>query len=144
MVAGDLVHLPHEIRDEQIRRALIDVARRSDLLHGAAMEHDDAVRQRHRLGLVVRDVDESDAGAPLQALELGAHALAQLGVEIGERLVEQQDRWLNDQRAGQSHALLLAAAELAGMPVLQAFEPDRGENLIDAGLVSSRAIDICA
>ena len=87
----DLVHQPHEIGDEQIGWPLIDVARRTDLLHGAVMEDGDPIRKRHRLRLVVRHVDEGDAGAPLQALQLGAHALAELGVEIGERLVEQQD-----------------------------------------------------
>ena len=33
--AGELVHQPHEIGDEQVGRALVDVARRADLLHGA-------------------------------------------------------------------------------------------------------------
>ncbi len=131
----DLVHLPHEIRHEQIGGPLVDVARRPDLLDGAAVEDGDPVGQRHRLGLVVGHVDEGDAGAALQALQLGAHALAELGVEIGERLVEQQDGGLDDQRAAKRNALLLAAAELSGMPVLQPLEPDRRQNLVDAGFL---------
>jgi hypothetical protein len=42
------------------------------------------------------------------------HLLAQLGVEVAERLVEQQDLRPDDQRAGQCHALLLAAEAGAG------------------------------
>ena len=70
----------------------IDLERRAVLLQPPAVHHRDLVGERQRLGLIVGDIDEGDAGAALQFLELGAHALAQLGVEIGERLVEQQDR----------------------------------------------------
>jgi hypothetical protein len=38
----------------------------------------------------------------------------QLGVEVGQRLVEQQDLRLQHQRAGDGDALLLAAGELGG------------------------------
>src|SRR3546814_848216 len=47
----------------------------------------------------------------------------QLGVEIGERLVEQQNRRLQHQRAGDRDALLLAAGELAGQPLANHIEP---------------------
>ena len=49
----------------------------------------------------------------LQAAELDADFLAQLAVERGERLVEQQDVGLEDDRARERHALLLPAGELA-------------------------------
>ena len=91
------------------------------------MDHGDLVGQRQRLGLVVGDVDEGDAGAALQLLELGAHALAQLGVEIAERLVEQQDAGLDHQAAGERDALLLAAGQLARQPVLEARQVDQRE-----------------
>ena len=45
----------------------------------------------------------------MQAADLEAHLLAQIGVEVRERLVEQQHRGLDDDGAGQRHALLLAA-----------------------------------
>ena len=48
----------------------------------------------------------------LQRLQLDAHLLAQLGIERGERLVEQQHVGLEHQRAGQRHALPLAARKL--------------------------------
>ncbi len=58
----------------------------------------------------------------LHVADQPAHVVAQPGVEIGERLVEQQEPRLDDQRAGQRHALLLAAGKLARQAVL---EPDK-------------------
>src|SRR5256885_12890317 len=43
----------------------------------------DLVRERERLGLVVGDVNGRKTEVALQPLELGAHADAQLGLEIG-------------------------------------------------------------
>ena len=48
----------------------------------------------------------------LQLADLHAHRLAQLGVEVRQRLVEQQHVGPDDQRARQRDALLLAAREL--------------------------------
>ena len=44
--------------------------------------------------------------------------MARLGLDVdaGERLVEQDDPALLRQRAGQEHALLLPAAQLADLP----------------------------
>ncbi len=73
----------------------------------------DEVGGGHRLGLVVRDVDGRVAVFVVQAAHLEAHLLAQVGVEVGERLVEQQRLGFDDQRARERHALLLPAGELA-------------------------------
>ena len=48
----------------------------------------------------------------LQFAQLDAHVAAQLGVEVGERLVEQQHGRRERAGARQRHALLLAAGEL--------------------------------
>ena len=45
------------------------------------------------------------------------HLRAQLGIEIGQRLVEQQDLRLEHQRACEGDALLLAAARARRRPV---------------------------
>ena len=130
--AGQLVHEAHEIGDEKIGRTLVNVARRADLLHHASVEDDDAIRQRQRLGLVVRHVDERNPCTPLQRLDLGAHALPQLGVEIGQRLVEQQDRRLDHERAGERHTLQLAARQLSWMTSFEALKADCFEHARDA------------
>ena len=82
------------------------------------------------LGLVMGDVDGGDADLALQALELDAHLLAQLGVEVGQGLVqEQQARGLDD-GAGQGDALLLAARQAGGRARLEAGQVDGPQRLI--------------
>jgi hypothetical protein len=112
--------MAHEVGDDAVGRAAIDLSRRAELLQPPRMDHRDLVGQGERLGLVVGDIDEGDAGAPLQLLQLGAHALAQLRIEVAERLVEQQDLRLDHQAARQRDPLLLAAGQLVRQPVLVA------------------------
>ena len=78
-----------------------------------AVVHDPEARaERHRLLLVVRDHDEGDAQALLDVEQLELRVLAQLLVERGQRLVEQQQLRPLHQRARQRDALALAAGEL--------------------------------
>jgi hypothetical protein len=71
--------------------------------------------ERHRLGLVVRDIDGRDAQPRLQLGDVGAHLHAQFGVEVRERLVHQEDARLTHDRAPHRHPLALPARELAGL-----------------------------
>ena len=77
-------------------------------------------------------IDEGEAELLLQAHQLEARALAQLAVERGQRLVEQQELGPLDQRAGQRHALALAARELRRLARAEPFEPHQGQRLGDA------------
>ena len=84
------------------------------------------------------DVDGGDAQFLLDAADLGAHGHAQLGVQVGQRLVKKQHARLHHQRAGQGHALLLAAGELVGHAAFHAahlHQVQHGLNpLLDLGL----------
>ena len=53
-------------------RAVVDLLRRADLLEATAVEDRDACRHRHRLDLVVGDVDDRRLEPALQLDELGA------------------------------------------------------------------------
>ena len=70
---------------------------------------------RHRLDLVVRDVDRRHAEVVLELRDLGPHLDAELRVEVRERLVHQEDLRLADDRPAQRDALALAARELLGL-----------------------------
>ena len=70
--------------------------------------------------------------------ELDAHLLAQLGVEVGQRLVEQQHLRLAHQRARKRHALLLAAGELRRRAVLVARHAAPVSSALQHLLASSR------
>ena len=98
-----------EARDARVHRLAEDLARRTDLRDAPVHEHRDAIGERHRLFLVVRHVDGGDAERALQLLEFEARLEPQLGVEVGQRLVEQEQPRLAHDRARQRHALLLAA-----------------------------------
>ena len=66
----------------------------------------------------------------MHQLELGL--LAQLLVERGERLVEQQHARALDQRARERDALALAAGELMRLALAETFELDQRQHLGDA------------
>ena len=130
-----------EAGDEGRCRLVEHLARGAGLLDPALVHHHDEVGQRHRLFLAVGDMDEGDAEPRLQRLQLLAHLDAQERVERRQRLVEQQDLRIGDQRARQRHALLLAAGELrrqaAGVglhlhELQHARAPARGALLVDA------------
>ena len=80
----------------------------------------------------MRHVDGRDREPALQVPNFLSHLDAQLGVEVRQRLVEQQHARLDDDRARQRDALLLAARELAGKLLLVAGEADQREHLADA------------
>ena len=60
----------------------------------------------------MRDVERRDLRLLDDTAQLVAQSQAQLGVEVRERLVEQQDARLVDQRAGKRDTLHLPAGEL--------------------------------
>ena len=94
---------------ERVGRALVQVGRGSDLLHLAVGQDRDLVGHGQRLVPVVGDEHGGGPGPPLQAADLVPHGDAEYGVEIGQRLIEQEQLRLDDQGPGKRHPLLLAA-----------------------------------
>ena len=133
------VALADEVGDEARARKAVDLRRLVELLDAAVVHHRDPMRQRERLGLVVRHVDERDADFLLQVDELDLQLLAQLRVERRERLVEQQHRRVRDERARDRDALLLAAGQLVRIALAEADEAHVLERRLDARLAARRA-----
>ena len=131
-VAREEVDLADEVRDEFAAGMVVDGFRRAHLRDDAFVHDDDVVGNCHRLRLVVCDVDGGDAQRLLDAADFRAHGDAQLGVEVGERLVKEQHARLHDHRAGERDALLLAAGELVGHALLHAGQLDEIEDARDA------------
>ncbi len=119
-----------ERRDEAVSRAVVDLVRRRELLQLALAHDRHEVGHRHRLGLVVRDVQRRRPEPLLQALDLAAHRRAQLGVEVGERLVHEEDRRLAHDRPRQRDALALAAREVPRAAVEQVRDLERLRDLV--------------
>ena len=84
--------------------------------------HGDALPERHRLGLVVRDVDRRHAEPGVELRERRAHPDAELRVEVRERLVHQERARLAHDRAAHRDALALAAGQLRRLAVEQLLE----------------------
>ncbi len=66
------------------------------------------------------------------AQQFGLHQLARLGVECGERFVEQDHFGIDDERAREVDALLHAAREFARMAVFEAGEADQLDHRLRA------------
>src|SRR5437660_5069184 len=114
-LALDQVHgrRGEKARDEFVRRMLIDFGRSAHLPQPAVIDHRDAIAHPHGLDLIVRHIDGGGAHGPLELLELAAGARAQLRVEVREWLIQQEYRWVADQRPRERDTLTLAAGKLA-------------------------------
>jgi hypothetical protein len=125
----DQIGVADKVRDEGVRGLLVEVARGAFLRDPGVRHHDDAVGDGERLLLIVGHIGHGQVEVLLQFADFLADAAAQLGVEIGERLVEEQHLRLQHQRTGDRDALLLAARELGRVAVLEALEADQRQLL---------------
>ena len=131
------VHLRRadEAGDEQVGRMVVELERGADLLDDAALQHHDLVGQGHRLDLIVGHVDHGGVEIVMQLGDLDAHLHAQRGVEIRQRLVEEEDLGVAHNGAADGDTLALAAGELLGLALQQSVE------LEDAGRVADLLVD---
>ena len=127
----DHVRVAHEAGGEGRGRRPIDLVGRSDLLDAPVVQDDEAVGERERLPLVVRHVHEGRAGLAMHAPELGLHLEADLEVEGGERLVQQEHLRPVHERPRERDPLQLPARELVRAPPLEALQADERERLGD-------------
>ena len=86
-------------------------------VHIAILHDDDAVAQSHGLGLVVGNVHEGGVDTAAQLDDLRAHLVTELGVQVGQRLVHQQNLGLTDDRTADGDTLTLAAGQGLGLTV---------------------------
>ena len=61
---------------------------------------------------------------PLQLADFDPHLDPKVRIEIGERFIEHQKRWLDDQSARQRHPLLLSPGQCGGIRSANAAQPD--------------------
>ena len=130
--ARDRVRDADEVGHEAVDRSLVELGRLALLLDPPVVHDDDDVRHRQRLLLVVGHVHERDPDLLLERLELELHLLAQLEVERAERLVEEEDGRVVDERPGERDTLLLAAGQLPGAAGAVARQPHELERLAHA------------
>src|SRR5262249_58830715 len=105
-----------EIGDEVIDGVRIDFHRRADLHDLPGAHDDDAVGERHRFFLVVRNKYESAFEHLVQPVAFGAQLAAKFRVEARQWLVEEERGWIRYERACQGNPLRLTAPALARPP----------------------------
>ena len=79
-----------EAGDEEVRRPLVDLLRRADLLERAVGDDRDAVAHRHRLDLVVRHVHDGGLQPRCSSMSSARRLHPQLRVEVRQRLVHEE------------------------------------------------------
>ncbi|MNQ71881.1 hypothetical protein D3C85_865680 [compost metagenome] len=135
-----------ETGHEGVARAVVQGERLADLFDLSFLQHHDAVGHGHCFDLVMGDVHRGCAQPLVQRLDLGAHLHAQLGVEVRQRLVEQESLRLPHDGPAHGYALALAARELARVPLQQLAQAQRVGRLLHAAgdLVFRDALDLQA
>ncbi len=123
--------MPMKPATYSVRRSLEHLLGGADLLEPPGPHDRQSVGERERLALIVGDEDRGEMEPLVQLVELGAHQVAQSGVEVAQRLVEQHDVRTGDEAAGERDTLLLAAAELRRVAVEQRLAVDQLRRLVD-------------
>src|SRR3954469_11004300 len=129
-----------EAGDEEVGRAVVHVARRVDLLEQTVLEDGHAVAHRHGLDLVVGDVDGGDAETALQRGDLRTGGDAELGVEVRQRLVHEEDLRLTHDGAAHGDTLALTAGERLRLAVQVLAQVEDLRGLLDL-LADLRLVD---
>ena len=139
-----------ETGHERVGRVRVERLRRRHLLQPPLAHDRDAVAHRHGLDLVVRDVEGGGRQPRLQLHDVGPGLGAQRRVEVGQRLVHEEDEGLAHDGPGERHPLALAARELPRLAVDQRGQPEglggplhleRPLGLVDAAL-AERELDV--
>ena len=129
-----------EVRDERVGRMREQFVRRRELHESPGVEDRDAIRHLHRLVDVVAHEQDRLAQLLLHPQELVLDHLAIDGIERGERLVHQQHRRIDRQRARDTDPLRLAAGELVRIAVdeLTRRQRQHRQELLGASAPSAR------
>ena len=105
-----------EAGHEQVRRIVVERLGGADLLELALSHQRYTVAERHRLDLIVSDVDGRHSELALELADLGPHLGSKLRIEIREWLVHEERLRLTDDGAAHRHALPLTAGQLSRLP----------------------------
>ena len=129
--AQEKVGLADEVGDEGRRGRVVDGLGCVHLLQPPVVQHGDPIGHGEGFVVVVRDEHSRRAGEPEDFLHLLPHLTPHVGIQVAERLVQEQYDGFGGERAGERHPLLLAAGELVRVAVLEARESNEVQRLSD-------------
>ena len=120
-----------ETGDELVHRLLVDFDWPAGLLHPSGAHDHDIIRHGHGLGLVVSHDDGGYVQLLLQLAQLDLHRLAQVRVQRGHRLVEQEDLRVQRQSSRNGDPLALSARQLADATILDSRQVNHVQQFAD-------------
>lgn len=106
---------------------MIELGGSSALLQASLAQHGNPVGDAQRLFLIVGHQHRGDAELALDAPDLEPELAPERGVEIRERLVEEQEGRLDDEGARERDPLLLSAGKRGGCAMLEPLESYHAE-----------------
>jgi hypothetical protein len=109
---------------------LVDLAGRPHLQQAPGTHHGDAIRQRHRLDVIVRDVHRSRTEAPDELADLETDVSAKRRVQARQRLVEQEHARLADDGAPHRDALAFTTRQLGRPPIEEPLDAEHRGRLV--------------
>ena len=121
-----------EAGDEDVGRAIVQLGRGADLLQDTELDDGDAIAHRQGLGLIVGHVQGGDTQLALQGSDLGTGLDTELGVEVGQRLIHEEDLRLTDDCTAHSHALTLTARQSLRLTIEVLGQVEDLSGLLDA------------
>ena len=121
-----------ESTDELRRRVVVDLHRCPDLLDRTVAHHRDPLAETHGFDLIVRHVHRRALQLLVQALQIGACLKPEERIEVGERLVHEQEVGVHHERARDRDPLALPARELRRIPIEESLELQQARSFLDA------------
>jgi len=118
-------------RDEDVRRVVVEILRRVNLLKDPIIEYGDPRTHGHGLDLIVGHVDERRFEALMELADLSASLDPELGVQVGQGLVHQEDVWLTHDGSTDCHALALTTRKLLRLAIEEAVDSEDVGSLLD-------------
>ena len=94
---------------------VVKLHRCSELFNPPTVQYHDPVGHRHRLDLIVGDVDHRRIEVAVQLAQLDPHVTSERGIEIRQRLVEEKHFGFTHDRPPNRNALTLTARQLPGL-----------------------------
>ena len=110
---------------------IVEFLWRTKLLDDTAIEHGNAAPHRHSLGLVVRHINNRRLNALVKLGYVCTCLDAQFRIQVGERLVHQEDLWLTYNCATKRDALALATGEFLRFSLQEGSEVENFTGLLN-------------
>ena len=121
-----------EAGDEDVGRTIVQLSRSADLLQDTELDDGDAIAHRQGLGLIVGHVQGGDTQLALQGSNLGTGLDTELGVQVGQRLIHEEDLRLTDDCTTHGHTLTLTTGQSLRLAVEVLGQVENLSGLLDA------------